>query len=573
MTKLTNLVVDQNFRLLGFVVQGSPRDFGEFEADSKVKVHKTLSLQYLFNINFNNRQISMKKNTIVEKEGFKLSSLKMVMFTGTEYINIDNTIELTKRYVKDNQNIGFDAIISGDRNIKISYENTINLCNLFKPLNFVVRNNSKGTKKYIAGKTGESLSSLPVEYIGEKPSAKKLKSSATGVSEITGDFKKDIDIFDLYNFIRNVNGFIVNLPGTEYKATTTTVCASKEFVPFNIGEVGSPWLDFNESKFNISCNFKKPGAVIINLGNKPTNIITFVHRRKNIFFNGENYISRLGVVIPESAEESLLNTFSRSMSFTEIKDQGVLTPISMLIAQTNVKMYEVDTSKVGIMTKDKAAEYLLNCHKIYSDVYRITENKLKLKFLNGMVKELRDEARVSSVDAVKSIAPQFAAMTNEDLITLSENGIDIYSGAFINKDETTKRTGNSTGEEVEVQYAIEGFSANNITYKDMVNSSPKVPAFLIEFINKITSIDDLEKRGAVIKEYIEKLDRENNSIKRELWLHKAAMYILSNKTSVHSHDKKNWQLNTKKRTKSTCYDCIVKGCEKLQLLVLNIDIK
>lgn len=572
MVKLDSLVVDTSFRLIGFVLEGSPKDFGEFAADNKVKVHKTVSLSYLFNSNFVNKQISMQGNTIVEKEGFKLSSLKMLMFNGNEYISIDNTIKLVRRHVQNNENVGFDCIIGGKPVKNISYVNVINLCNMFKPVNFVVRN-STNNKKYIAGKTGETLSSLEANYIGDKPVAKRLKSSATDAPEMTGDFKKDIDIFELYDFIRGVNGFIVNLPGTKYKATTNSPSASEEFVPFNIGEVGSPWLDFNETKFNISCNFKRPGAVAVKFENKTTNVITFIYRRKNIFYDGKNYISRLGVVIPNSAEESLISTFGKTMTFTEIVDPGIVMPISMLIAQTNVKMYEVDTSKVAMMTKEKAKKQILSCEEIYDNVRKLTENKFRLKFLNGELKDLKANANVPSAEKIRGVAPQFAAMSNAELEILTQNGIDIYSGAFTSKEEYQSKP-KEESDAIEIQYIIEGLNVSSVSYKDMVNESAKVPEFMLQFISKIkTYRSDLIKYGEILIESIDRLNKENSDIKRRMWLHRIAMYTLSNMTSIHSHDKDNWELNTKKRTKATCYNCKVEGCERLQLLVSNVLVK
>lgn len=569
MIKLTNLIVDQNYKLIGFIGEGKAKDFGELSTD---KITRPISMKYIFDTNFSNKQIAAKKGLITEKEGFKLNTLPMMMLTDSGYVPVNNTIALTKRYVQDNENIGFGVEIGGSQQAKFTYENTIKMCDLFRPLNFTIRY-GQDNKRFIAGKAGCPLSALPFEVIGSTTDAKRTKSTTKKAEAITGGFVNEVDILDLYDFIRNKNGFIINLPGTKYKTTTESAGVAKEFVPFNIGEVGTPWLDFNETKFNVSCNFKKPGAVALELTpGKLTNVITFVYRRKNIFFNGDNYIQKLGVVVPNEAEEELLELFGKSMSFTPITDVGMIRPISMLIAQTNVKFYEVDTSKIGIIAHNKLDNYILTTTEIHSKVLSLTQNKLVTKYLNGLVKELKETGNITTGEKVKDIAPQFAAMSNEELIALAENGIDIYSGAFTVRDESSKTSGASTDETVEVAYAIDGLNVSSLTYKQMQAGGDKVPNFLAAAIAKFNSIEDLDERGRKAREALDALEKSTNEIKRALWLHKCSMYLKSNKTAIHSHDKRNWELNTKKRTKAKCYNCKLKNCEKLQLLLSNIDI-
>lgn len=570
MIKLTHLIVDTNYRLIGFVAEGKAREFGEL---GNSKICRPVTLKYLFDTNFNNKQISMSRGTIIEKAGFKLNDLHMLMLQGGEYKDIDNTITLTKRYVKDNENIGFDVTLGTGNTGKFTYENVLRLCSIFNPTNFVIRI-GKDNKKFIAGKAGYPLSDLPVEEMGGHIEAKRTRPAAKKVGNITGDFANDVDILDLYDFIREAKGFIINLPGTKYTATTESAAAAKEFVPFDIGEVGTPYLDFNENKMNVSCNFKKPGAVAIELHpGKRTNIITFVYRRKNIFFNGENYINKLGVVIPISAEPQLIDKFGRSMSFTEITDAGMIRTISMLIAQQNIKIYEVDTSKIGIIARGKYDSMIIPTKDVFERVSALAKNKLILKYLNGLIKESKKTGVYDSLGIVHDIAPQFAAMSAEELATLGESGIDIYSGAFTAKDESRKTGGVSDDSGVEIGYTIEGLSTLSLTYAQIAASDKKCPDFLLNLVAKFNSIKDPIDKAEKANQMVQVLTQENDQLKRLLWLHKCAMYLKSNKTSVHSHDKDCWEINTKKRTKATCYNCTLKGCEKLQLLVNNIGIK
>lgn len=568
MIKLVSMIVDPSYKLIGFVGEGKEKEFGGM---SNAKTSRPISMRYIFDTGFSNKQIAVRKGQIIEKDGFKLNSLSMLMLENNEYKPVNNTIALTTRYVKDNENIGFGVVIGGTIPAKFTYENVIKMCDIFKPENFIVR--YKDDKRFIVGKPGYPMSALPVEVVGSTSDAKRVKPTTKKVSGITGGFVNDVDILDLYDFIRSVSGFIINLPGTAYKATTESAAVAKEFVPFNIGEVGTPWLDFNETKFNVSCNFKKPGAVALELQpGKLTNVITYVYRRKNIFFNGDNYISKLGVVIPMDAEKELIDKFGRSMSFTPITDPGVIRPISMLIAQTNVKIYEVDTSKIGIISNGKLDSLILSTSEVYKNVINLTQNKIVTKYLNGLCKELKETTGISAGEKVRDIAPQFAAMSDEELMKLTENGIDIYSGAYTVKDESRKTSGVSGEDTVEVAYAVAGLSANSLTYKQMVAGGDKVPNFLATVISRFNSISDPSERGIKAREMLDMLEESTSKIKRTLWLHKCAMYIKSNKSSVHGNDKRNWELNVKKRTKAKCYNCKLKGMTDLQLLVSNIDI-
>lgn len=576
MIKLTHLIVGEAYNLIGFVAEGKDKDFGKIGTGT---TSMPVTLKYLHETKFNNKQIAMSKGKIIEKTGFKLNKLPMLMLKGDSYEPVDNTITLTKRYVQDNENIGFEVQIGAVGRAKFSYENTIKMCDMFRPTNFIIRlgNDKEGnpSKRFIAGKPNQPISKLPMEIVGQTTEAKRTKPTTKAIEDITGTQVYEQDILELYSYIKAVDGFIINLPGTSYKATTESAAVGENFVPFNIGEVGTPILDFNETKFNVNCNFKKPGAVAIKLSNgKTTNVITFVYRRKNVFYNGENYIKKLGVVIPAEKETELLTKFGRSMALTEITEPGMIRPISMLIGRIGMKFYEVDTSKIGIIAKSKLNDMILKTPDLYHNVMALTQSKYIIKYLNGLLKEMRDTGGIVESEKVRDIAPQFAAMSMEDLDILTENGIDIYSGAYTVKNESKTTSGVSGEDTVEVAYDIDGLSLKSLTYKMMAEGNPKVPTFLQSIISTLNSeASDMGTRALKAKELLEKTQKLADETKRRLWLHKCAMYILSNKSGVHSHDKRNWEVNTKRRVKAKCYNCKLKGCESLQVLLSNIDIK
>ena len=261
------------------------------------------------------------------------------------------------------------------------------------------------------------------------------------------------------------------------------------------------------------------------------------------------------------------------MALTEITEPGMIQPISMLIGRIGMKFYEVDTSKIGIIAKSKLSGMVMSTPKLYYSVMQLTVSKLRIKYINGLLKELQEMGCVVESEKIKDIAPQFAAMNTTDLEILSENGVDIYSGAYTIKDDNRKTSGVSGEDTVEIAYEIEGLTPKSLTYKQMVEGGPKVPNFLASVIDGLSKIENLGERAIKAKEILAEEQKKADEAKRALWLHKCAMYMLSNKSGVHSHDKRNWEVNTKRRVKAKCYNCKLKGCENLQVLLMNVDIR
>lgn len=567
MIKLIKLVVNKDYRLLGFMAEGTEKDFG---GSSRHKVTDVISLNRMKAMGFKNKQIVIRNGVIVEQGDFRLNHLDMLMAVDEGgFIPVDNTIAITKVYMMNNERVGFELTFGDGSAHKISYNNTISLCDLFRPLNFVVR--YKDNKRFIAGKANSSLSSIPVETLGVESKAKKPKPAAKAIEQVTGDFINEIDILDLYDFIREVNGFIVNLPGTAYKTTTESSAVGAGFIGFDIGEVGTPWLDFNETKLNVSCNFKKPGVLPLEISpgvNK--NIVTFVYRRKNIFYNGQNHIGRLGVIIPEGEQDRVLAKFGKSMSFTPITNDKMIQTMYMLTGKRKIVLYEVDTSKVGLIARSKLDELIIPTQDVYKYQLDLTKSKLIIKYLNGLMKELDTSGEFNG--SKKEIAPQFKSLTSNELEVLEANGIDIYSGAFTLRDEGHKSSGMGQDDLIEMEYGIDGLYASKFTYKQICECGEKIPKFLKDVVYEFGGISDINTKMERASSLLEEMNSRVNHSKRKLWLHKSAMYLKSNKSGVHSHDKKNWELDERKRTKSKAYNCRLQGCEKLKLSLKNIDI-
>ena len=195
------------------------------------------------------------------------------------------------------------------------------------------------------------------------------------MSAVTGQIVNDIDIFDVFNFVKKYNGFIIKFVDTKYEATGDTYeKANDKFKSLGIGEVASPIISFNETKFNANCKFKVPG--VISIGNSTegpvfagaSNVVyTYIYRTKNIFYNGENRLSKLGIIIPEEAQKELYDIFSKSLAILEVNDQKVISIVNQLINWKDSKIFEVDVSKLALIAPSKYDNYILSNMELYQN--------------------------------------------------------------------------------------------------------------------------------------------------------------------------------------------------------------
>ena len=193
MIKITKTIVDSNRRLIGFMMKGKEKEFGGFSKDI---IERGVPTDSLLNQKFSNNQIAVVNRKIVERNNFKINSLPMTIYTGDGYVDIDNSVNLIKRYVQNNKNIGFRVRFSDGSEDNFQYENVLMLCHWFRPGNFAIRTSSKGLQ-YICGKSGVALEDIPATVIGDEPEkkAKRLKSAAKEKTpEFNGAIESGFDI-------------------------------------------------------------------------------------------------------------------------------------------------------------------------------------------------------------------------------------------------------------------------------------------------------------------------------------------------------------------------------------------
>lgn len=569
--KLTKTIVNGNKQLIGFVISGKEKDLGGF---SDNMIERGYPVDHLIKTKFANNQLAVVvkggKSVLVERGNFKINSLPMVVFTNsgnpdTEYIPVDNSINLIQRFVQDNENIGFRVRFGDGSEDNLKYANVIMICKWFKPGNFSIRTSAKGNV-YISGKKdGISLNDLPAITIGEEPekSPKRMKSSAKEKKVgFSGTLETGFDILDIYQLIRECNGSVIKLPSEQYIAHSDGNKEEDEgFTSLGIGEVASPKLSFNPTKLNVNATFKKVGVVNVPIGGMPQNITTYVNRTKSIFNNGENYIKQFGIAVPSDREGDLLNTLGKSLALEKITDNTVTAPLSQVIDAKSLSFYKVDSSKIDLISEAKRKASILSGKKLAELCKKQYELKLISKYLGpkgGVMKELKDSLSASEVSEAKNrkVFGIFSMMNETALQAITEAGIDIYTGAYTKVGKTaayTKSSGDKA-EEIEITYTLNGMDYNKITGSAikaaaLVNDTTKVTAEVINVVNTIESIGNPSDKYKKAYELYKKTEAALELINEKFWKHNASMLLNGNKSMIHSHDKKKWELNTSTRVK------------------------
>lgn len=570
MAKIIKTIVGPDRKLLGFIMEGKEKEFGGLSSEKTIR---PVSLSELMAKNFSNSQISAVGGRFVTANNFKINTIPMCVFDGTQYHDVDNTVNLTKRFVKDNENIGFEVTFADGSKQNLTYESIGALANWYKPGNFVIRVSSNN-KYYISGKPGElKLQDLPAEVIGEASTAKKTKSGAKkaeGHKEIDGKLVNNFDIIDVYDFIASCSGCVIKLPTEAYigqDQTSADLEKQSGFISLNIGEVASSTPMFNATQLNVNANFKKVGVVKIKLDGAQLPVHTFVYRTKSIFYNGENNMKKFGIAVPSENEAKLIKALGASLALKKIEDPSITGPMNQVINSNSLVFYSVDTSNLDLLSAKRREDSIMSAKEL-SDA--LTE-KFILNLITkafsprtGLIKEIKDTCGEHFVAMVNKQEPFgiFKSMTSDAINQITAAGIDIYTGAFNpvkalggtpSKSSTKNKSSEAAG--ISIEYMLKGKDINKLTYKVIKeaainNDTTILPKKLIAMINNVISITDPTKQLLEAQRIYAEAEKKMYELNKNFWLHNASMFIEGNKNKVHSHDADKWVVNTNTRYKS-----------------------
>lgn len=588
MFRLVKSIVDENRRLIGFIIEGRDKDLDGF---LDTKVQKPIQLKVLYNMGFANNQIDTRSGGIREKGNFRVNNLPMLMFDGKELVSIDNGVRLIKKFVQDGEIVGFRVEFEYGSVDNFIYRNVVQLSGWFKPENFVVRRPTN-RKAFISGKPGVMrLEELPDEIIGQKKGQEKVKQkSKQAVSKVeikatevdntlsTGKLDNDMDILDIYDIVEELDGLIINLPGEEYKAASGSGDkVDPDFVPLGVGEYAYPSLGFNKTGLNANAKFRKPGMVLVDFGDGVQSPVqAFTYSTKSIFLNGKNYMKRFGVAVPKLFEDTFIHTVGKNIGVKPIDNNQMIQAVSSLSGKMGMVFYEVDTSKIDLMTKEKIDRFYLSPLEIKELVHNKFTPRLISKHLSKTHGIVADLTKIVSVDPRELEGRQligiYAAMNEEYLDRITEAGIDKYSGSYYKRSVGKRKADKSV---ISIDYEIDGEDVSKLTCKKIAELGAKgvgLPQKVIDVIQELDRISVPEDRLRRAYEITEEVTTEIGKIRKKLWLHKCAMYIKGNECKIHTKDSDLWVHDDTRRTKAKIYNCIAPGCEGLMVAVLNIDL-
>lgn len=582
--RLVKSIINNKRSIIGFMVEGTEKEFGGL---TQKKVIRPLSIQQMAVIKFHNNQVSVDNTgRIIEDKNFKISDLDMCVFTGTEYVDIPNKIELIGRFLIGNDPVGFKVRFGDGLENDITYDNVVKLTNWFKPSNFMVRKSASG-KYFISGKKGFTLDELPSTVIAGESKAKRTKSHSTE-KDTTGKLLNNIDILDIFEFIKDCHGAVINLPGEKYTSTqVSSVETGSAFKPLGIGEVASPYPEYSASKLNVNALFKKVGVVNVSLGiGEAVPITSFTYTRKCIFHGGENYIKNLGVAVPGNMAEKFIKSLGKSLAITEITDTKITQPLGSVIeSESGIRFFSINTDRIDAISKAKMKSSILSTKELFETVTTLTKLKLVNKVFSargGVVKGLKNELSEAAINSVydRKLFGVFRMMSAEALEECKKNGLDVYTGAYVEtqastKDKTADKKSESTDKvaNVSIEYSVDNLKVDKFKAEDIVKMAAdgtlKDLGISPELVTDFIAIKRDKGTEAALKycnEASKKLDNEIGKLNEKLWRHNISMYTAGNGKVL---DDKAWTFEPNNRLKNTTqyrsneYPLIAKisGCE------------
>lgn len=588
--ELLNTVMDQKCNIIGFVVNGTEREFGGLSTN---KVTRTVSIQEMMASKFQNGQVSFSNGKIIEKRSFKLKDLPAKQLNNNnELVDINNTIELKARLLVDGELRGFLVNIAG-KEAKLKLEDIINLTRLwYKPVNYVLRHLADG-KINIAGKAGMAIGNLPEQEmsVGKRHNKKAGVKTIQTSEQLENNVDNGFDLVSLYDTLAYLGGIVIKLPDTKYERTLAAETkTASDFIPLGVGEIASPHIIYGEKKLNTNTTFKKVGQVAVDIMGNRTNIPTFTYSDKVIFKNGENHLEKFGIAVKSEYVDVIKKKFGGSLAITDLTDENMLAPIRSLQGdkEKDLKFFTVDTSNLDVISVANAAKYKLSTKDIFNNVMRMEKAKVILKYAKDVIKN----TRVAMSDAgIKDPRPKyglFAGFNDEALEQIKEAGIDVFSGAFTATEPSTDKVEKQASDvrdmvsgtyepdiAYEVIYAIKGVSAGSVKVADIRNKKDHtlLTPDVIKFVDYIEGLKSLNGILVAATEMKDKMDNEIYECRRMLWLHKVACFSETLKKGLKVDVPTDWEQVATRKKDTIEYACKVPGLEGLKMqLVGGIDI-
>jgi len=570
--EITRLIVNKNYSLAGFGVEGKSFEFGEV---GRNKVQRTITLQEMARVSYNNGKIRVyiqdMRPVVQEIGSFKLKELPMEMFMGNGmYEPVDNTIELIQRVLLNGELIGFQLLINNQKK-NVRKQDIMALYPFFKGKNFLVRYDVQNNKKYIAGKSGHSLQDLPSIETAMGDNVAVSKNKRAGTRSVTKSDGKDVhavkdvspfDMLTLGSALDELGGQFLLLPGTVYNNTLVKQTETpKEFRKTQV-EISDPRPAVSETTPNIALNFKQIGQLEVNVRGTKKVLYPYAHKRKIVFEAGKLNTPHIGIAIHKDNVPALQNKFGASMSLSEIVDpmtniycKNFLTGMSENV--NDIILLSLKTEYLSMMNIETAKKCWLSEKELIATVRNQIHTKILTSYCKGIIKDAEATMESAGQRPPKPLYGAYAGMSEEELADLEEAGIDVFTGAYVKVDEISeeakaidKKGGKTEVSPVEILYGIAGMKSLP-TYKTIKSGAAfKSEANAVRYEKEIKHIAEIDSAVAKLdssvkiykfcEEMVKKLGQKKLEGADKIWKHNLAAVTLGGEGEYKVQNPSSW---------------------------------
>lgn len=555
MIKLTKTIIGTDkFMVIGFEAEGKAKEFGELGMD---KVIRRLTVEDLIKVDFHNNQIFIKDGVIHEVDKFRIKELPMILFdrsSGT-FKDVDNSMELKNRIIINGELKGFDVIIAG-KLMRLETADIINRTSLFRTKNFVVR--FANEKRYIAGKPGMSLETLPAITLTRdgKKTGKKATRTAITANGHTYDVVRisPFDIISLCDVLKELDGKFIYLPGVVYKRTTALEKeVSKEFKKTGV-EISKPDIAYSEKKINVNLPFNQIGQLIVNVDGVNKTYYPYVNKQKTIFKGGDLNSPYLGVVVKTECVDELQKRFGASMSLSVITDPMTNLYVKTFLNVVDPEAYTLlalNTTNLSPMCKESALKYQLHESDVHNIVLKLNNIKVALSYVRGLRKELEGFI-IAEGGLPRPLYGPYKSVSAIELQALKDAGIDVFTGEFVKTVDVAETKGEKAvvtedaEVSLEINYGIEGMKSTP-SYSAITKNKEKSLAKFPMAADIVKKADEIyatpgkpNDQYKALKALEDELSKRRIECFKQLWLHNVACFTLGGYQDVKVKDRAHW---------------------------------
>lgn len=440
MIKIVGTIVNADLILVGLKI----------ELDDKSVV--AYNLEQLKTMGLNNHQMTIANGRMQLKGNFKLNSIPMEVFMGGHFEPVNNTVTITGRENNGTDDTAYHVVTGNGIQARVTIQQLSSINQLFKPMNFVVNRRSDTGKSYLTSKPGcPKISDLPI--VGGV--AKQLA---------TRTYKKDVvapngalSFWNLCTMINSMNGVFIKLPNVKYNSETNMVIpADKAGATQDIsqyGEFALPEIEVVTTNANLNLSFRAQVNVeIADIdGTKLFDVWSNKISTKTVYKNGKPNMASIGILVKNTVRDQLFAAL-QGFDYGRLEDAQLRKYYAQVAGKGNaddLTIIWLSLKNVPAFTKadvDTLRGTLPAPEQFVQNIFDYICLKKALTKFTGIKRDA-----IKAGNGVKTVSPELAHFTPEQLTAIAKAGIDTTYNSFTYKSE---KTADSAGAESKAEYGI-----------------------------------------------------------------------------------------------------------------------